>query len=60
MEQISLRFVLDKDLQDAFKDLLFDHIVDTHRVFRLNYGLEEFDHLNIGLNTLDSVTIRHF
>lgn len=60
MEKIALWLVVEEYFQDVVKDLLLDHVFYWHRVFSLDYCLEEFDDLHIGLYRLVAVTVSDF
>ena len=52
MQQVSLRLIIEENLQYAVKDLLVYHELDLFSVLRLDDGLKEFDDFHIGLNRI--------
>ena len=60
MKQIAFLLVLQEYLDDWIEQILLDHIENAVGVFGQDDCFEELDYLNISLDRLEPLTIRHF
>ena len=60
MKQIPFNLVTEEHFEYFLEDLLFDHIVDWHGIFRLDDCFEEFDYFDVGLDRLVQWALGNF